>query len=382
MLLSALAIIVILFYVTFILDAWRGYGSRYRLTDFAPDNRLQWPRVSIVVAARNEERNIAHGVGSLLTLDYPELELVVVNDRSIDRTGAILAELSRHDPRLTIVDIETLPDGWLGKNWALQRGAANATGKYILFTDADVIFEPTALKRATEFMESHDTDHLSCAPQIIGGTIPLRIFVASFAVFFSLYARPWRAKDPKSRAHVGVGAFNLVRTELYRRVGGHEKIAMRPDDDVKLGKILKAAGGRAAFLTGDDLIRVEWYANLREAAHGLEKNAFSGVEYSYPLLIAATISQLAFTVWPFVAVLVTSGVTRQLNIAAATVIVLIAAYYARRSGMSVAYGVTFPLASLIFAFILWNAAIRNGVSGGIRWRDTFYPLKALRANRV
>lgn len=242
--LSTLAIVTIVFFLGILLDAAIGYRTRWSLDHVESGELEEWPRVSIIVAARNEERNIAAGVGSLLSIDYPNLELVVINDRSTDRTGEILRSMERSDKRLQLVEIDTLPPGWLGKNHALSQGADKASGELLLFTDADVIFDAAVLRHAVFYLERQNLDHLTLAPAMITPTLPLGLFVSAFAFYFSLYARPWRASNPKSSAHVGIGAFNLVKAALYRRIGGHASIAMRPDDDMKLGKLIKKNGGR------------------------------------------------------------------------------------------------------------------------------------------
>lgn len=381
--LTAVPVIVMVFWVAIMLDAAIHYGSDWRLSAIDPQrDRSDWPLVSIVAAARNEERAVAAAVDSLLKLDYPNVELVVVNDRSTDRTGDILAAIAQRDPHLRVVNVTELPPHWLGKNHALELGAEAARGEYLLFTDADVMLEATTLRRAVVAMETRGLDHLACAPEMVGGTRPLQMFVASFAVFFSLYARPWRAKNPKSSAHVGVGAFNLVRTAKYREIGGHTKIAMRPDDDMKLGKLVKMSGGRQQFFSGEGFVRVEWYATLREAIEGLMKNSFSGVDYSFVLLVLATISQFIFSVSPFLMMFLTSGSAFYANVAAAVMIVSIATMFSVRSGLSWVYGFTFPVSAMIMLYILWKAAIRTVREGGIRWRDTLYPLDELKANKV
>jgi len=380
--LFALTLVPAFLYFLLILDALSGFKRPFRLREIGVSERTVWPRVSIVAAARNEERKIAEGVRSLLALDYPAMELVVVNDRSTDRTGEVLAGIAAVDRRLRVATVLNLPPHWLGKNHALQLGTEDASGELILFTDADVVLEPSALRRAVAYMEERSVDHLSCAPEITGGTFPLRMFVAAFSLFFSMYARPWKASDPKSKAHIGVGAFNLIRTRVYREIGGHSRIAMRPDDDMKLGKLVKLAGRSQRFLSGDGMVRVEWYATLPEAVDGLMKNSFSGVDYSFPLLIAATIVQSAVNLAPFAGLLVTSGAVRAGCAVSAAMIVFVAGVFARGGKMSPFYGLTFPIATVIFLYVLWKAAIRTSREGGIRWRETLYPLDELRANRV
>lgn len=188
------------------------------------------PRVSLIAAARNEERNIEAAVRSLLKLDYPELELILVNDRSEDRTGVILDQLAREDGRLCVLHVAELPPGWLGKNHALWLGSRQARGELLLFTDADVLMRPDVLRRAVHLLESAGLDHLAATPEARMPKLLLNLFMAAFGFVFGVFTRPWQARDPKSPRHIGIGAFNLVRAEAYARVGGHRTIALRPDD--------------------------------------------------------------------------------------------------------------------------------------------------------
>jgi cellulose synthase/poly-beta-1,6-N-acetylglucosamine synthase-like glycosyltransferase len=375
------------------IDFARGHGRVRVLKDARP--APAGPPVSIIAAARNEARGIEAAVTSLLRLDYPALEVVIVNDRSTDDTGAILERLSRdvaavvggvagpsdREGRraLTIVNIAQLPDGWLGKNYALDLGAATAAGELLLFTDADIVFEPSALRRAVTLMEEQKVDHLAVIPDIVVPGLALNAFVAAFGVFFSMYARPWKVHDPRSRAHIGVGAFNLIRAEAYRAIGGHRPIAMRPDDDMKLGKLVKKHGFRQDVAVGRDMIAVEWYASVGELIDGLMKNAFAGVDYSLSKVAASSVAVFLMHIWPFMALFLTSGAVRALNAASVLLIVLI---FWIVNGTRVAYALAFPAAALLFIYIMWRSALIAVLSGTITWRGTAYPLSQMRANRV
>lgn len=350
------------------------------------------PPLSIIAAARNEARGIEAAVTSLLRLDYPALEIVIVNDRSTDDTGAILEHLSADvsadvgsgfsrsfRQTLKIVNIHELPAGWLGKNYALHVGAETATGDLLLFTDADVVFEPSALRRAVTLMEEQKVDHLAVIPDIVVPGVALNAFVAAFGVFFSMYTRPWKVRDPQSRAHIGVGAFNLIRAEVYRAFGGHRPIAMRPDDDIKLGKLVKKHGFHQDVAVGPELITVEWYASIRELIDGLMKNAFAGVDYSLWKVVGSTISLFLINIWPFVALFVTGGLTRTLNAVSVVFIVLV---FWTVNRTRVAYVLGFPAAALLFIYIMWRSALIAVLRGTITWRGTAYPLSQMRANRV
>ena len=355
------------------------------------------PPLSIIAAARNEARGIEAAVTSLLRLDYPALEIVIVNDRSTDETGAILRRLSKvrlpspslrpgkpdttgeTSPRLTIVNVTELPDGWLGKNYALHVGAATATGDLLLFTDADIIFEPTTLGRAVALLEEKQVDHLAVIPDIVVPGLALNAFVAAFGVFFSMYSRPWKVRDPRSRAHIGVGAFNLIRANVYRAIGGHRAIAMRPDDDMKLGKLVKRHGFQQDVTVGRDMIAVEWYASIRELVDGLMKNAFAGVDYSLWKVVGSTAGLFLMNVWPVLALFLSGGATRALNAVSVLLIVLI---FWTVNGTRVAYVLAFPAAALLFIYIMWRSALIAVARGTVTWRGTAYSLSQMRANRV
>jgi len=359
-----------------------GARSVRALREISPENSPSLPLVSVIVAARNEERNIREALQSLLCLRYPSYEVIVVNDRSEDSTGAILDDLARRDRRLRVLRVETLPGGWLGKNHALWVGARYAGGEILLFTDADIVMEPTVLTRAVRFLLENRLDHLAASPSMRMPTLLLGMFGATFIVIFSLFSRYWKARDPKSRRHIGIGAFNLIRKDVYRKVGGHETIRLRPDDDLKLGKIIKQAGYRQEAAYAPEFLAVEWYASLGEVVRGLEKNAFSGADYRVTLVLAGAVVHTLSSVWPFLAIFVTGGWTQVIYGLTVALILFTVADSAGFHRFRPWYAIGYPLTSGLFVFILLRTMTLNLSRGGITWRGTFYSLKELKANRV
>lgn len=341
-----------------------------------------WPRVSVILAARDEERDLEQALRSVLSLDYPDLEIVAVDDRSTDSTGAILDRIATGNERLRVIHITHLPDGWLGKCNALHRAAYEASGEILLFTDADVVMHPSTLRAAVAHMRERGLDHLAATPRIPARSVILAMFFTAFTFFFSLYSRGWRAGDPKRKAHVGIGAFNMVLARTYRAVGGHERIRMRPDDDMMLGKIIKRHGGRQELAAAQRLIEVEWYSSVPALVEGLMKNSFSGLNYRMSLVIGATLVQFLLSIWPFIALGITSGTVLLLNVATVVLLLLLVGTLARHAGFSFWHALGYPFATIFFFFIIWKASLRTIRDGGIRWRGTFYPLDELRANKV
>jgi cellulose synthase/poly-beta-1,6-N-acetylglucosamine synthase-like glycosyltransferase len=360
---------------------WGGYATR-RLLDVVVPERGQWPSVSLIAPARNEERNIELAVRSLVKLDYPNLEITIVNDRSTDRTGEILDRLAGEFLQLNVVHLSELPAGWLGKNHALQWGADRSHGEWLLFADADIVFEPSALKRAIVYAEENRVDHLAATPSTHMQGWLLTSFVVTFAMYFSIFVRIWAIRNPKSQAHIGIGAFNMVRAAVYRALEGHQRIRMRPDDDLKLGKIIKLAGYRQDVVNGTDMISVEWYGSVREVIQGLEKNAFAGTDYNVFLTVISSAMSLVFNVWPFLAVFIVPSPTCWIYLAVCLTLWYSAWSMARGMNTRQSAALGFPLAVLMLVFIQWRTMLLNFYHDGIRWRDTHYSLAELRANKV
>lgn len=380
--LFCLAVLTTILYGLIALDVVFGNRKVRSLRDVSASPPPGAPLVSIITAARNEERNIREALGSLLALDYPNVELIVVDDRSDDETGAILDRLVAESPGFDVVHVTELPAGWLGKNHALWQGVCRARGEIFLFTDADIVMEPTVLSRAVRFFIENRLDHLAVTPRMTMPGTFLSMFGLSFIFFFSLFARPWKARDPRSRCHIGVGAFNMVGAGAYRAVGGHETISLRPDDDIKLGKILKKGGFRSDVAYGPEFLSVEWYASVDEAIRGLEKNAFAGCDYRLSLALFGVVFHLLGSVFPYIALFVTQGATRVIYGGVVVLLTLLIADCARFHGARPWMAVGFGPSAALFCWIVLRTTVLNLVQGGITWRGTFYPLKELERNVV
>ena len=364
------------------LELFLGNRSIEFLKDIIPSRLSLLAKVSIIIPARNEERNIREALQSMLQQDYGNLEFIIVNDRSTDNTGAILAQMEKEHPRLQVHTVTTLPPGWLGKNHALQYGAERATGEIVLFTDADVVMQPDTIARAVSYLYDNQIDHLCIMPAIRISSRLMGIFIMTFGIFFSLYAMPWRAAKPDSTKYIGIGGFNMIRASVYRAIGMHQPIALRPDDDMKLGKLVKKNGYHQRLLHGESHLAVEWYSSVGELIEGLMKNAFAGVDYSVMAIVLFTVLQMTFSLWPFIALLVTQGWVLIVNISIVLSMLALCVVTGREQSLSRWYSIGLPLGILMFIYILWRAMILNIKNDGITWRGTHYALAALKANKI
>ncbi len=340
------------------------------------------PLISVIFAARDEAEKLPAAIQTLLAQDYPRFEIVAVNDRSQDRTPAILHDLERTNQNLKVIDIANLPTGWLGKPHALVAGFEQSRGEWLVFTDADVHFAPDVLRRAVALAEQRQWDHLSLL-----ASVEMRGFwevtaISYFGLGFVIGNEPWLAANPRSGRYVGVGAFQLVRRAAYEKSGGHRRLRMDVIEDMKLGKLIKMAGIRSGVAVAQDMVHVRWHSGLRNVIRGVTKNMFAACHYNALFAVAAILLPLIMSVLPFFGLAFASGWARVFAGIAVGVAVLIHAAMIWSTDASPLYGLTHPIGALLFSWMLARSAIATLWRGGVMWRDTFYPIEELRKGLV
>jgi hypothetical protein len=362
--------------------AWLGRADRRALVRLPPAALPERSGdVTIVVPCRDEALSVERAMRSLLSQDLPGLQIVAVDDRSRDGTGEILDRLAARDPRLEVVHVRVLPDGWLGKNHACHAGARRARGAWLLFTDADVVFAPDALRRALAAARAHGLGHLAVVPRFVAPGLLERAFVTAFAAVLAPLVGVRELRRPGTRAYFGVGAFNLVRRDAYERAGGHARLPLEVVDDVKLGLLLRRSGVPQGGADSGGLVSVRWQHGFLPSVLGLVKNAFAALEYRPLRAVAAAAMGVAGGVLP-VALLALgpTPLVRGLAAAALAVAVLHHAEAARRlAGSSGAEGLLMPLCAVLLSAVVLGSAVAVRARGGVVWRGTHYPLERVRA---
>lgn len=365
--------------------AYHGMGMKM-LKNMLFDPSGEFPKLSVIVTARNEEHVIADDLASLLAADYPDTEFIIINDRSTDKTGEIINQFALNDPRITPIHIKDLPLGWIGKVHALHLGTSQASGDWLLYTDADIRFERETLKRSISYAEQEKLDHLSLLPddRSQSNKLLVPLFVIAFGAMFLVRTQLRNIGKKDSLAFAGVGAFNLVRRTMLEKTPGFEWLKMEVIDDVGLGWMLKKFGAHSAVLSGQNLLSFEWYPTLREAIMGLEKNAFAGFAgYSYWRGIATVMGMWFLVLLPLII-----AVT-YLNLPLFSAIIFIyyllpgffAVVYRRKVQTNPLFVALIPLGYFFVSIAIAGSMIAVWKDGGIRWRETFYPLDELRKGR-
>ncbi|HXJ45523.1 MAG TPA: glycosyltransferase family 2 protein [Candidatus Dormibacteraeota bacterium] len=336
------------------------------------------PRISILFAARDEEEKLAAALETLIALDYPNLEIVAVDDRSEDSTPQILAAFVARDARVRMVRIDELPAGWLGKPHALQRGYEAASGEWLLFTDADVQFHAESLRRAVSIVEERKLDHLTlmCAVQMHG--FWEKMLITFFGLGFHVATNPNNVGNPRSKSYVGIGAFQLVRRTAYEESGMHRRLALEVVDDMKLAKNIKQAGFRSCVGVAQKHVSVRWHAGAGNIVRGVTKNFFAAASYSLGVVAAQSLGIFCTNILPFAALPFLHGWPLAFDAYAVAAALGFHAGVAVVMRVSPLYALTNPLGAILFTYMLLRSTVVTMWQGGIVWRGTFYSLEELR----
>jgi chlorobactene glucosyltransferase len=356
------------------------------------------PPVSVIVPARNEESNIRRCVTSLLEQDYPNYEVIVVDDDSTDETPCILDELARshpHGDRLWVLRLRGLPPHWAGKPHALHSGVQEAHGEWLLFTDADTWHAPDALRSAVERAIADQLDMLSLGTRLELPGFWNKVLMPVAFLGIALQYPASKINDPHSHIALANGQFILIRRSAYERLGGYARPDLRETllDDRDLARVVKQSGYRMRLLDGRDLVHVRMYSNLRENWRGWRKNVFLGSRGGIPFTLLQLTGLPVTAIAPFL-LPVLAGLSRLLpanrkrrssvtmtetSIAALLELSSLLAYRRwldKELGVPWYYAFTHPLAGAVFEAILAQSAWRVLSHEGVDWRGrTYYQQK-------
>jgi hypothetical protein len=351
-----------------------------RLADLDPPAPSRWPRVTLVLPARNEAATIEAAAESKLRQDYPDLEMVLVDDRSTDGTAAAADALAARDGRVRVLHLAGLPQGWLGKVHALHLAVAQSKGEWILLSDADVCLAPTAVRRAVAYAEHRGLDFLTVVPEFLPVSRVIDVAMADLMRSLLPLLQPDLIELPRSRLGVGGGAFMLVRRSAYELTPGFEALKCEVLDDMAFGQMVKEAGGRCGVAIGRGLVRLAFYTSVGDFARGTEKAFASVGRCSLTRLLAFTVISVAVNLAPLVAVAapflpswVRGSAAGALAFDLAGSVVM-----SMSAGGRVAPALLAPLGVLLTAPLLVRSAWLAVVRGGIVWRGTLYRTAELR----
>lgn len=343
-------------------------------------NPSSFPTLSVLVPACNEADTIRPALQSILEQDYPNMEVIAINDRSTDQTGAIIDQLAAQDENLRVIHIENLPDGWLGKTHALKKGYEMSEGDWVLATDADVRYESSALRTIMAVALHHDRDHISCIPNMKNNGFWHEAAFDCFASLLFSQRNLAGVPDPESDDYFGFGAFNMFRRTVFEQTKGFEWLRMEITDDMGIAQMLRDHGAKQGVYYAFDQLELEWYGSLKKMIKGLEKNSIGVIaQYNYLKGFLLPVIWVLFFSGPLLGLFSSYTAVQLLSVAAIMTSIpfnFLAAYRLERPVFPFLFsvpGTFFPMYALIRSTF---ACLQRG---GINWRGTFYPVDELRA---
>jgi glycosyltransferase involved in cell wall biosynthesis len=330
----------------------------------------QTPLVSVVIPARDEERTIERTVRAFLAQSWAALEIVAVNDRSTDSTGAILTRLAKEDRRLTVIDNEEPPAGWLGKPWALHQGSLRARGELLLFVDADVIYAPEAVAAAVAHLQERSIPMIAVLPHFEMRGFWEHVAMPNLAFFAFTILPLWLSNRTKIPVlAIGSGTGNLIRRADYDAVGGHEALQDSVVDDVALSRLLRRSGRRTEIVRADHMVTVRMYEGLGEIVRGFTKNGFAVIGRNYLAMVCFLVLGVVLHLLPF-ALALTGNVVMIAVVAVLTLtrLILFASLRYRLDNALLGH----PLMIGVWIFIMLRSVWFTGVRRQLSWRGRTY----------
>ncbi|MFH1283389.1 MAG: glycosyltransferase family 2 protein [bacterium] len=334
-----------------------------------------WPKLSIIISARNEAVSINQSITTLLKQDYPNFEIILIDDRSTDQTGEIIDSLAKSDARIHPISIKELPDRWLGKVHALHTGMQMVGGDWLLFTDADVNFAQGILKKAVSHVINNNIDYFAMLPKVNTNSFLMEILIRTFGMSLLLYTKALYVGKPGSKAFIGIGAFNLVKKTAFDKTEGFEWLRMEIGDDYGLGLMMHHSGAKSGFALALKDMNVTWYASIKDMIIGSEKG---GALISLKKAVVMAITAAALISAPITALLYIK-ISHIWIFGVISFIFLIAAAAVGKSRYKNGFfpSLFIPVGQLIFVLMGLRSVILCKLRGGVIWRGTKYPAEQI-----
>ena len=347
------------------------------------------PLISVCIPARNEERNIQTCVEAILAQDYPNFEVIVLDDRSTDGTLEILRQLAAREGRLKVIHGTNLPNGWAGKPHALFQASTAAKGEWFCFVDADTFLSPNTLSACFAKASETQADMFTIMTFQILGSFWERVVMPIVMTALSVGFSPRKVNDPKSKDAIANGQFILIRRAVYEAIGGHERVRDQIVEDKAISEQVKWNGFRLVVADGSSFARTRMYTSLAEMWEGWTKNIYLGLSDRPALVLLgvfgaflAMVAALILPLWPLLGVIwyLRGGSWLALTVIFQSLILWSMVILARTRvsigmGISPWYALTLPLGAAVFAAMMFTSTWRVLSGRGVTWKGRVYTKK-------
>ena len=342
------------------------------------------PRVSVILPARNEENFIQKCLDSLTAQDYPNYEIITIDDSSEDSTGSIIAQYAKKNSKVIHVSAGAKPEGWMGKNWACMEGYKKVTGELLLFTDADTKFEKNVISLAVSHLESFSLDALTAIPKMVCLDFWTRISLPVLSTFLHTRFSAMRVNDPTKNTGYFFGSFFIIRKKTYDAVGTHEGVKHEIIEDGALGKKVKESGHKMKMVRADHLIDAVWARDWSTLWNGLKRLMIPlflqngkiavGIFFAVLFLLFMPYVMLAYSI-PFVNSSFSSNIIFASSISSSVLLYSACLIDSRALGIKTKHAICSPLGSLIVVSGFLTGLLHAKTNAGVSWRGRKYSMK-------
>ncbi len=338
---------------------------------------LEFPNVSVLIPARNEEKNIARCIQSLINQNYPNLEIVVIDDRSTDKTSEIVLSISKKHNNVKLVQIKHCPDGWSGKNHAITNGVKEANGKYLIFTDADTVHYPLCIKSAVKYAMENNVDLLSINPHLITKSFWENVIMPVAGAVLMIWYPVEKINDVSESHSYANGQFILFNRDAYFKIGGHSAVKEELLEDLALARKIKKEKLNLKVLWGPDIYQTHMYSSLKDIwrgwvrifYHGFQKNLYT-IFMSLFLMVSFSILPYALFIFSFFLLPNPTPITLSIILYAFLLYIIMSAYKLAKSNKW--YAFSHLLGCIMVCGILIHAASKIIFKRKITWRGISY----------
>jgi chlorobactene glucosyltransferase len=372
-------------WIYFLAYMTKSFRQSPRLESLDRTSIRRFPRVSVILPARNEGQYIARCLDSLLGQDYPNFEIIAVNDSSTDRTGEIMKAYAAKDSRIIHIDASPKPEGWTGKNWACYQGYLHTRDELLMFTDADSKHLPSAMSLAVGHLVSQNLDALTAVPRLICNDFWTKMTLPVLATFLHTRFSPIRVNDPNTKTGYFFGSFFLITRSTYEAVGTHEGVREELVEDGALGGKVKASKFRMKMVRGESQIDAVWARDLPTLWQGLRRfmipvyyqdkaGAYMMVMAVFFILFAPFVSLPYLLVAGF-AENISFPILLGLQVSAIALIMITIAVQCRLAIFeNPLYAFAAPLSGGLISFSFISAIVDANKKGAVSWRDRKYTI--------
>ena len=386
---TAILIGVFLTWISLISSMYKSFTKTPYLDKFENSSN-QFPKVSIILPARNEEKFIGKCLESFVNQDYTNYEIMAIDDSSDDKTWEIIEKYAKKSDKVVPIKAATKPDGWMGKNWACMEGFKRASGDLLLFTDADTTYSKKVLSLAVAHLLSEKLDVLTVIPRLLCLDNITKITLPMLSTFLHSRYSALNVNNPKKGIGYFFGSFYIIKKEIYEKIGTHEKVKHEIIEDGALGKITKESGFRLKMVRGEHLLDAVYSRSPQEMWNGLERLMVPLYHQnkSYAVGVFFAVLFILFIPIPFLIYSIVflensvSFIPLLISAILSTLTIFIAAFMETKMGLSLnsVFGLFAPLGGLIVTCGFLSGILQANKSSAVSWRGRKYSVKEFSQN--